>query len=248
LTAACPPAGDSGLARVYIHLRMKRPRASTFPRPWRETSHYAIAALVLLATGAGAVVLLHVLSPEVSPASHYVSEYGNRTWGWLLSVALVLIAGGLAALGAVLGDDFRARSTRARMVPRLLQVSGAMLVVAALFSTDRLGGEVEVATLAGKVHGVMAIGAFCLLVLAMVLVSPRLNDDDELLGRSSALALPVAMAAPAIAAVVFAIRPEADGLRQRMFLAIVFGWLLATAFHVYSLRNEAARTGREDTG
>jgi hypothetical protein len=225
---------------------MKRPRSSAFPRPWRETAYYPVAALLLLATGAAAVVLLHVLSPEVSPASHYVSEYGNRTWGWLLSVALILIASGLAALGAVLGDDFRTLSTRARIVPRLLQVSGAMLVIAALLSTDRLGGEVEVATLAGKVHGVMAIGAFCLLVLAMVLVSPRLNDDDELLGRSSALALPVALAAPAIAAAVFAIMPDADGLRQRMFLAIVFGWLLATAFHVYSLRRGPDRTVRDD--
>lgn len=226
---------------------MKRSRSSTLPRQRRE-AYYPTAALLLLATGAGAVVLLHVLSPDVSPASHYVSEYGNRTWGWLLSVALILIAAGLVALGAVLGDDFRARSTRARLTPRLLQVSGAMLVVAALFSTDRLGGEVEAATLAGTVHGVMSIGAFCLLVLAMVLLSPRLNDEDELLGRSSALALPVALAAPAIAAVVFAIMPEADGLRQRMFLAIVFGWLLATAYHVHSYRRGGRRTGRDDFG
>lgn len=207
-------------------------------RLWVGGSQYPIAALLLLVTGAAAVVALHVLSREVSPASHYISEYGNRTWGWLLRVALVLIAIGLVALGATLRGAVGGRSVTARLAPRLLQASGAMLVVAALFSTDRLAGEVEVATFAGKVHGLMAIGAFCLVVLAMMLVSPRLGEGGGLLGRSSALALPLALAAPATAALVFVLQPEAHSLRQRVFLAIVFGWLLAAAFQVYVLRHE----------
>lgn len=222
---------------------MKRRRLSTLPRPWRDSARYPVTAFALLAVGTVAVVLLHVVSPDVSPANHYISEYGNRTWGWLLSAALILIAAGLLALGALLRDNVRTGTLRAQAGPRLLQTSGVMLVVAAFFSTDRLGGEVEIATLAGKVHGVMAIGAFCLLVLAMIMLSPRVSDERELLGRSSALALPLALIAPAIAAAAFAVMPDADGLRQRVFLAIVFGWLLATAFQVRSSRRDRGRDG-----
>jgi hypothetical protein len=228
---------------------VRRPTPWSIPRRWRGgAAVHAVGAFALLVAGTVAVVVLHVLSPEVSPANHYISEYGNRTWGWLLSAALILIAAGLLALGAQLRTDARARTRRARVGPTLLQASGGMLIVAALFSTDRLGGEVEVATLAGKVHGVMAIGAFSLVVLAMILLSPRVSDEREPLGRSSALALPLALIAPAVAAVAYAVMPDADGLRQRAFLAIVFGWLLATAFQVYSLRWAGSRGRRDGPG
>jgi hypothetical protein len=54
--------------------------------------------------------------------------------------------------------------------------------------------------------------------------------------------LPLAVAGPVIVATAFALLPDAAGLRQRMFLAIVFGWLIATAFQVRSLRR-APRSG-----
>jgi hypothetical protein len=112
--------------------------------------------------------------------------------------------------------------------------SAAMLAVAALFSTDRQGGEVESRTLAGQIHGVTAIGAFCLLILTMAMLSPRFEGDRQRLGRSSALALPLAAAGLAIFIAALVLIPEAHGVRQRAFLAIVFGWLVATALRVRS--------------
>lgn len=177
------------------------------------------------------MLLLHVLRTDVHPARHYVSEYGNETWWWMLSVALLLIGGGVIALASALRTTVRARGG-----PLLLQASGVLLVVAAVFSTDRRGGEVEVATLAGQVHGLAAIGAFCGLVLAMMLLSPRMSGDERQLGRVGELAIPWAMVAVTPVVAAFLLIPEAHGLRQRLFLAIVFAWLLAAAVQVRSLR------------
>lgn len=173
---------------------------------------------------------MHVLRPDVHPGRHYISEYGNDAWSWLLAVAVVLTALGVLSLASILRD-----AVGARTAPRLMSASAAMLAIAALFSTDRQGGEVESRTLAGQVHGVTAIGAFCLLTLAMAMLSPRLEGDRQRLGRSSTLAVPLAAAGVAVVTVAFFVVPEAHGVRQRAFLAIVFGWLVATALRIRAL-------------
>lgn len=215
---------------------MRRPR---LPEPLRWQHEWtAPVSLLLLATGVAIVVVLHGLRPDVHPALHYVSEYGNERWSWLLTGALLLIGAGLVALAS----SIRA-TVRARTGPRLMQASGLLLILAALFSTDRRGGEVEIGTLAGKLHGVTAIAAFCLLVAAMAALSPRLEGDGAQLGRVSTLALPLALTGPLVAAAAFAVMPEAHGLRQRVFLVVVFGWLLATAVQVRAARCDDRRPG-----
>lgn len=196
----------------------------------RGESRWAVPFVLLLAA-AGIIVVLHPLRPDVSPTHHYISEYGNEAWSWLLSGALLAVAVGLLALGRALRD-----STRVRLTPQLLWASGGMLFLAAIFSTDRRGGEVEAATLAGQLHGVLSIGAFCLLVLAMIALPLRSADAARELGRTAAWALPLAGLATAAAAAAFAVAPDAGGMRQRMFLLIVFGWLIATALQLRSVQ------------
>lgn len=184
---------------------------------------------VLIGGGMVMIVLLHAVRPDVHPTRHYISEYGNDEWSWLLGLALVLIAIGLLALGTVLRS-----AMRRKLSPRLMQAAGLMLMVAAIFSTDRYGGEVEVGTTAGKLHGIMSIGAFCFLVLTMA----SLRGDASQRGRALALALPLAILGTAVAAAAFVLVPEADGLRQRAFLTIVFGWLVAAALELRHLQGE----------
>lgn len=186
--------------------------------------------LLLLGAGVAVIVVLHVLRTDVHPARHYVSEYGNEAWWWMLSVALLLVAGGLVTLAATLRGAVLHRAG-----PRLLQLAAALLVVAAICSTDRRAGEVETATLAGQVHGLAAIGAFVVLVLAMATLSPRFGGEGHL-GRVGELALAWAAVAVTPVVIAFLVIPEAHGLRQRLFLAIVFAWLLAAAAQVRSLR------------
>jgi hypothetical membrane protein len=186
------------------------------------------AAALLLAAGTGLILLLHVLDREVDPRRHYISEYGNDTWGWLLSAALLLVGGGLLALAASVRE---ARRSRAGVL--LLQASALLLVVAAAVSTDRRGGEVATATLAGQIHGIAAIGAFVLLVLAMIAVPPRPGGGDGPYGLDR-LAVWAGLAAVTPPLVVFVLAPGAHGLRQRVFLVVVFAWLIAVAVQLRS--------------
>lgn len=178
---------------------------------------------LLIGGGIVMIIALHALRPDVHPTFHYISEYGNQSWSWLLAIALVLVAVGLLALGEVMRT-----ATGGKLSPRLMQFAGLMLMVAAVMSTDRQGGEVEVGTIPGKVHGLMSIGAFCLLVLAMASL-PRSGEAGGERRSAIGWALPLAVVGTAVAAAAFLIVPEADGLRQRAFLAIVFGWLIAAS-------------------
>ena len=192
----------------------------------RRDTLRSIAALLLLG-GVALVIALHALRPDVHPAKHYVSEYGNETWSWLMTSAGVLIGLGLLALAVGLRDV-----GRGRVGPAMIQGSGLLMILAALFSTDRQGGEVIARTLAGRLHGWTTIAAFCLLVLAIVALSSHVRDGRDPLGRLHDLALPAVVGAVALAAATFLVVPEAHGLRQRAFLAVVFGWLLAAAFQL----------------
>lgn len=206
----------------------------------RRFSRPPASPALLIAAGVVMVVLLHPLRTDVDPTRQYISEYGNQAWSWMLSAALVLVAVGLLALASVLRTTVRARTG-----PRLLQVAGALLIIAAVCSTDRAGGEVETATLAGRIHGAASLAAFALLVLAMAMLSPRLEGGDRRLGRVGELGLPVALLAVTPTLVAFLVIPEAHGLRQRLFVAIVFAWLLAVAAQVRSLDpGERAGSGR----
>jgi hypothetical protein len=198
----------------------------------RTEGRWAVPFALLIAAVA-IIVVLHPLRPDVSLTHHYISEYGNEAWSWLLSGALLAVALGLLALGRALRE-----ATRVRLTPQLLWASGGMLLLAAVFSTDRRGGEVEAATLAGQLHGILAIGAFCLLVLAMIALPLRSSDAVRELGRAAAWALPLAAAATTIAALAYAVAPDAGGIRQRMFLLVVFGWLIATTLQLRFVRGK----------
>jgi len=57
----------------------------------------AITALVAGGTTAGLIAILHVLEPEYDPSWRMISEYSLARYGWVMRVAFVTMAIGLAA-------------------------------------------------------------------------------------------------------------------------------------------------------
>jgi hypothetical protein len=216
----------------------RRPWGLRTPEERRRAWHSAAA--LLIGAGAVMVLLLHPLRGDVDPARHYVSEYGNEAWSWMLTVALVFTATGLLALASGLRETARTQTGS-----RLLEAAGLLLVIAAFVSTDRRGGEVEAATIGGLLHGWAAIGAFILLVLAMLSLSPALGDGRRRWGldRLGVAAGVVAAATPLVA---YLLVPEAHGIRQRLFLAIVFAWLIAVALHLRAPEPAWSRRDEQD--
>lgn len=189
-------------------------------------------AVALLLLAVALALILHALHPELHPARAYVSEYANGRWGWVLTLTLLAFASGAYALGRGLRQ-----SAGQRLGPALITAAGACMAVAALVSTDRYGDEEVIGTFAGRLHGYAAITGFAILVLAMLLLARPLEREPRW-GRVGRITLPLAAVSVFALAGTFAAAPEAAGLRQRVFLLPVIGWLVASALKLRALEEE----------
>ena len=57
----------------------------------------AVTALIAGGTTAGLIAILHVLEPEYDPSWRMISEYSLARYGWVMRLAFVMMAIGLAA-------------------------------------------------------------------------------------------------------------------------------------------------------
>lgn len=129
------------------------------PAPDGTTVRSTTAGAAAVLTSAGAVVALHVLRPDLGPAGHRLSEYAVGPWGWLMTAAFLLFAGGLPGVR-------RGLPTQGRLGPvRLLLGVGAVgMVVSAAFETDVTAPDAA----REVIHSTASSGAFLSLVAAAV--------------------------------------------------------------------------------
>lgn len=118
-----------------------------------------------LAVGAGLIALLGVLpsSPEVSVLRQTISQYGLTDDRWLFNLAVLLVAGGSAAIFAVLHAQ--------RRLPRMSVVLGALwtagLLVIVAFPKTNWAIEATT-TFSGTLHRVASVVAFVALPVAVL--------------------------------------------------------------------------------
>ena len=174
---------------------------------------------------------LHGLNRELSPSHGYLSEYANGSWGWVLTLTLLLFAVGAWALAVGLRE-----TTGQRMGPGMITAAGACMALGAFCSTDRYGDAEVVATLSGRLHGFTTIAAFALIVLAMAVLAQDLGRDERW-GRLGRVTLPLALGAVLVAGLLFLAASDVAGLRQRAFLVPVFGWLVAVSLRLRSFES-----------
>jgi hypothetical protein len=142
-----------------LHPAGRQPIVVRFPvvhaRAWA-----ARAAIGCTAVALAALLSLHVLSPEYSPAWRVVSEYANGQYGWVLSVMFVAYGASSLALAATLRAGAAAR--RAKLGTALLTVAGAAQAAAAVIDLNVVG-----------LHELLGIlGILGLPIAAMLLTPP----------------------------------------------------------------------------
>jgi uncharacterized protein DUF998 len=127
-----------------------------------------IAAVLALAVGAGLILLLQFIPPTdaISPMTRTISEYGLSANKWLFTVAVLLVAGGSAALFAV--------HLRRRAMPAASAVAGAvwtasLLAVVAFPKTNWATGP----SADGTVHRIASVIGFVCLPVGILLASGR---------------------------------------------------------------------------
>lgn len=126
----------------------------------------AYAALLGIALSCGALVLLHVLSPEFAPSWRMVSEYANGAHGRLLSLVFFAWALGSFALAAALwpiSDTLLGKIGLAFLV-----LSGVGQVMGGLFDINH------------KLHGPAAMIGIPSLCIAAVIVTVALARRGDI--------------------------------------------------------------------
>ena len=119
--------------------------------------------------------MLHLLRRDLSPVTHYISEYAVGRYGWLMASALVTLGVGTLSLSSCL-----ARTTRTVWLTRagvvLLSISGVSTILIGLFRTDIDGHG---PTLAGRIHGRAAIVAIVLEAVSVLLFTAHFFRDGR---------------------------------------------------------------------
>jgi hypothetical protein len=187
------------------------------------------------------LVLLHVLRPDYTPVDHMISDYAVGRLGWVMTTAFVALAAGCLTLGlgmAVAGP----RSLPGRAAVLLLWVATVGLLVTATFPTDL---ETAATTSTGNIHTASFLVNVVSMILCALLFAVGFRQSDDWRGyRGASLVLAIALLAAFIAQFMTLHRGAPYGLTNRLFVAVLMVWLVATATQLrhVTLRRQGAPT------
>ncbi|MEZ3160820.1 DUF998 domain-containing protein [Microbacterium sp. BWT-B31] len=188
------------------------------------------------------LVTLHFVDRDLDPIVQAISEYALGSFGWLLVVALLVFGLGIILLAAALWTEL----TNPRPVVGIvfLLVAGIGPIIAAIFRTDpvdlRNPGATELTT-----SGTLHLVGFMLAVLGIIVAAPIISRRLGAPGNPMSHTIRVIGWTPILAVAIFWAsgmldqplgvlfdRPSAQGIAERLMVAIVQVWLIAAAIAV----------------
>lgn len=193
----------------------------------QRTTALAIVSMIAFSGFAALMIALHFLRPDYDPVSAFISEYAIGAYGFLFSLALLLLALGSFTLSVVLNNTLQ-KTRRVRWGVRLLALWSAGTTVAAIFPTDP-GGLVE--TLNGALHGIGAMIGFISFIAAAFTLSLAFRTDIAYQSTST-IALAIAVIALVSMLAFFAAPLPFKGITERVFVGFVWLWLMVVTLHV----------------
>lgn len=162
-----------------------------------------------------------MLRTDLPPGEHFVSEYAN---GWtrpLQTVAFLAWAAATAACAVLAARVPERRIAGAVVVVALLVATGGLLL-AAMFATQTVAGELPAGTprtTAGRLHD---IGTLAILAGLLMAALASLRQVPSTRYRLTVIALGIALVA--IVPALVAIRLDAPGVGQRGFILVGLAW------------------------
>ncbi len=170
----------------------------------------------------------HVIRPELSPATHQISEYANGRDGALMTAAFLLWSISLACTGSLAWRVGLGRSAGVALF-----VAAAGIAMTAAWPTQTSAGVLrpgETLGAAGRLHDIgSGIATFALLLAAIM----SLRFCEAGLRRFTAVILAAAIPADIV---LLAIGSDVAGIRQRVLVLAACLWQLAIL--VGGLRSE----------
>ncbi|CAM5467396.1 DUF998 domain-containing protein [Streptomyces narbonensis] len=205
-------------------------------------------SLAGLAVAVFALALSDVVNRGYDPLTETVSRYVNQPHGWLVTVGLLAVAGGSAAVAVAV------RAGGSGWGGRLLHFWAGCVLVAAVFPADPPGNWSR-PSLSDGVHGVAAWAGFLALAIAIVRLTTVWRRDPA--WASKRRGLTVLAWASAAAFVLFAVafvdkaaltHTAPLGLAERVVIALDLAWLALAATSVRPWAAISGATGRAVAG
>ncbi|UCE37466.1 MAG: DUF998 domain-containing protein [Thermoplasmata archaeon] len=190
---------------------------------WRVPSTIALIGFTVFLS---IIFLMHFIHPELSFSSHYVSEYANEEYGWILNIAIIgNLIGSIAFIIAV----YRAYPPPYRsMISIIIYGIATFAILTNFFPMDPPGESV---TLSGQIHNMGGfIGGLAGLVF-FIIHSIRLHSFGVLQGFYRILLI-LAIFGFIMFVVVLIAAIYADGIIgivQRIYVLVLMSWLIIAA-------------------
>ncbi len=182
------------------------------------------------------LLLMHVLRPDYTPASHMISDYGVGRYGWMMATAFLAMSGGclMLMLGLVRSGP---ASGAARFGTLLLGIASIGLVVSAIFPTDL--EEATSRTQTGNIHDISFLVNVGSLLLATTVLSASFGRHPRWRPyRRTSITLTSLVVVAFVLQFITLHRGAPYGLTNRFFVAVLFAWFLATAIRLRKLERE----------
>jgi len=194
--------------------------------PPRFTSaFFATVAIACFAYCVLALLLLHLLRPDISPATSEISDYAFGPYGWVMTTVFIVWGIGLLALSLGL----------LRSGPR----SVAAWIGSGLLSIAFVGGLIAAIFPSGGVHVLNFFVGNGSLFLSFVLLSVSFFSDSR--WRSYRITAVTLLALVIVAFILLFLVPHPGmlfGFVNRSFAALLFAWLLSTSIRLRALACE----------
>lgn len=172
------------------------------------------------------LVLQHGLRPDYTPVDHMISDYAVGRFGWIMTTAFVALALGCLTLGlgmALAGP----RSLPGRAAVLFLWITTLGLLVTATFPTDL---ETAATTTTGNIHTASFLVNVISMILCSLLFAISFYQSGAWSGyRHVGMTMAIALLAAFILQFLTLHRGAPYGLTNRLFVAVLMIWLLATA-------------------
>lgn len=191
-----------------------------------------LLAMISIGLVVALLIVLHFVQPALNPLTRFTSEYVLGRSGWLMKLAFLALATGIALLAYAVGSALRPPA-RSRWGGTLLAISALGVLGGMLFDAS---GQDAPLTRVGMIHILSGLVTFLSLIPAMFVITRRLSRERLLVGPYRWLRGLPWIVAILFLAMFFVFGPiDLAGLGQRLFLAAIFIWLCAFA--------EGLRTG-----
>jgi hypothetical membrane protein len=220
----------------------------------------ALLAIISTAFAVGLLALLHVLSPEFSPAWRMVSEYGNGRYEWVLSLMFTTWGVGTLALAFAIRSEVAGKAGTLGLW--LLVIAGLGEVGGGVFDINHEPG-----------HSTAGFLGILGLPVAAVLISIALSRDEQwaptkrlLLGTAHLTWISVVLLGASFVVMVVSFLsvqgslptqvPQSVpagvialvGWTNRLLVLAYCAWVVAVAWLGIRLRSRAAAASRQPLG